>query len=208
MFRCVPDRIGIWKCWLWRRDENQRTLRKTSRSKGENHQSGFWTRALQSQIPNPIRPKFTLSIKDSRPIGHFRIPKALTFKMRLGAQPFLWKWVLFSWERKMISISKAEPLPSFWNRGPGELGNGLLVAIRANQEHIAWTDEWEYSKRVVVTYLSQKQLPVTIFLFSLINNGPGVYWYATHFYLNTKSVHSPWNNTWTHHKKVLEAGFL
>ena len=60
MFRCVPDRIGIWKCWLWRRDENQRTLRKTSRSKGENHQSGFWTRALRSQIPNPIRPKFTL----------------------------------------------------------------------------------------------------------------------------------------------------
>ena len=26
----------------------------------------------------------------------------------------------------MISISKAEHLTSFWNRGPGELGNGLL----------------------------------------------------------------------------------
>ena len=26
----------------------------------------------------------------------------------------------------MISISKAEHLPSFRNRGPGELGNGLL----------------------------------------------------------------------------------
>ena len=46
--------------------------------------------------------------------------------MRLGAQPFLWKWVLFAWEWKMISISKAEHLPSFWNRGPWELGNGLL----------------------------------------------------------------------------------
>ena len=46
--------------------------------------------------------------------------------MRLGTQPFLWKWVLFAWERKMISISKAEHLPSFWNRGPGELGNGLF----------------------------------------------------------------------------------
>ena len=52
--------------------------------------------------------------------------KTLTFKMRLGAQPFLWKWVLFAWEWKMISISKAEHLPSFWNRGPGELGNGLF----------------------------------------------------------------------------------
>ena len=61
-------------------------------------------------------------------IGHFRVPNTLTFKMRLGAQPFLWKWVLFAWEWKMISISKAEHLPSFWNRGPGELGNGLITA--------------------------------------------------------------------------------
>ena len=48
--------------------------------------------------------------------------KTLTFKMMLhmlGAEPFLWKWVLFAWEWKMISISKAEHLPSFWNRGPG-----------------------------------------------------------------------------------------
>ena len=42
--------------------------------------------------------------------------KTLTFKMMLhmlGAEPFLWKWVLFAWEWKMISISKAEHLPSF-----------------------------------------------------------------------------------------------
>ena len=29
----------------------------------------------------------------------------------------------------MISISKAEHLPSFWNRGLGELGNGLFSTI-------------------------------------------------------------------------------
>ena len=29
----------------------------------------------------------------------------------------------------MISISKAEHLPSFSNRGPGELGNGLLCVV-------------------------------------------------------------------------------
>ena len=46
--------------------------------------------------------------------------------MRPSAQPFLWKWVLFAWEWKIISISKAEHLTSFWYRGPGELGNGLL----------------------------------------------------------------------------------
>jgi len=73
-------------------------------------------------------------------IGHFRVPKTLTFKMRLGAQPFLCKWVLFAWEWKMISISKAEHLPSFWNRGlcgywtnkkeKRELGNGLFSLQR------------------------------------------------------------------------------
>ena len=47
-------------------------------------------------------------------IGYFRVPKTITFKMRLGTQPFLWKWVLFVWEWKMISISKAEHLS-----GPG-----------------------------------------------------------------------------------------
>ena len=60
-------------------------------------------------------------------IGHFRVPKTLTSKMRLGAQPFLWKRVLFAWESKMISISKAEHLPSYWNTGQGELRNGLLL---------------------------------------------------------------------------------
>ena len=55
-------------------------------------------------------------------IGHLRVPKTLTFKVRLSAQHFSWKWVLFAWERKIISISKAEHLTSFWYRGPGELG--------------------------------------------------------------------------------------
>ena len=47
--------------------------------------------------------------------------------MRPSAQPFLWKWVLFAWEWKIISISKAEHLTSFWNKGPREPGNGLLT---------------------------------------------------------------------------------
>ena len=52
-------------------------------------------------------------------IGHFRVPKTLTFKMRPSVQPFSWKWVLFAWEWKIISISKAEHLTSFLYRGPG-----------------------------------------------------------------------------------------
>ena len=50
--------------------------------------------------------------------------------MRPSAQPFLWKWVLFAWEWKIIFISTAERLTSFWYRGPGELGNGLFKPIK------------------------------------------------------------------------------
>ena len=35
---CIPDRIGVWKCWFLRRGENRRTRRKTSRSRVENQQ--------------------------------------------------------------------------------------------------------------------------------------------------------------------------
>ena len=60
-----------------------------------------------------------------------RLKNYLPFKMRLSAQPFLWKWVLFAWQWKMskiISISKAEHSTSFWFRGPGERGYGLLIS--------------------------------------------------------------------------------
>ena len=62
-----------------------------------------------------INSELVMQVRRQHPcaIGHFRVPKTLTFKMRLGTQPFLWKWVLFAWEWKMISISKAEHLP-FW----------------------------------------------------------------------------------------------
>ena len=33
MCPCVPNRIGIWKCWFLRRGENRSTRRKTSRTK-------------------------------------------------------------------------------------------------------------------------------------------------------------------------------
>ena len=31
-------------------------------------------------------------------LSHFRVPETLTFKTRLNAKLFLWKWVLFTWE--------------------------------------------------------------------------------------------------------------
>ena len=64
-------------------------------------------------------------------IGHFWVPKTLTFEMRPRAPPFLWKWVLFGWKWKFISKSKAEHLTSFWYSGPGEPGNGLFATLEA-----------------------------------------------------------------------------
>ena len=84
--------------------------------------------ASYREVPLKTEPESKLTKKFYK-VFHFRVPKTLTFKMRLGAQPFLWKWVLFAWEWKMISISKAEHLPSFWHRGPEELGTGLFADV-------------------------------------------------------------------------------
>ena len=47
-------------------------------------------------------------VKEFAPIGYFRVPKTLTFRMRPSAQAFLWKWPLFAREWKIMGISKAE----------------------------------------------------------------------------------------------------
>ena len=60
--------------------------------------------------------------------------------MRPSAQSFLQKWVLFAWEWKTISISKAEHLISFWYRGPGKLGNDLLDVMEWNEPYQPFQD--------------------------------------------------------------------
>ena len=66
---------------------------------------------------------------------HFQnAPKCTTFLMKMS----------FASEWKIISISNAEYLTSFWYRGPGKLGNGLLrifdtdclLARLAGQAHV------------------------------------------------------------------------
>ena len=63
-------------------------------------------------------------------IGHFRVPKTLSFKMRPSAQPFSWKWVLFAREWKIISIWKTEHVTSFSYRGPGGIRKWPIVQFR------------------------------------------------------------------------------
>ena len=58
-----------------------------------------------------------------REIGHFRVPKILSFKTRLSENKFCMRI-------KNILISMALHLASLWNRGLGQLWNGLLYTLR------------------------------------------------------------------------------
>ena len=74
--------------------------------------------------------------KKGEKLGHFQVPKTLTFKMRPSAKPFLWKWVLFVWEWKIISISKAVHLTSFWYRGPVNSEMAYRVHVTRSQSSL------------------------------------------------------------------------
>ena len=80
-------------------------------------QNTEWLYFLRSQFMFKIQTINCMQYSEPVVIGHFRVPKTLTFKMRPSAQPFLWKWLLFAREWKFLSISKAEQLTSFWYRG-------------------------------------------------------------------------------------------
>ena len=67
-------------------------------------------------------------------IGHFRVPKNLTFKARLSAKPLIWKWFLIMMQIKLIFTTKVSHLASFWKWDFLELGNGLLNTLLNNIE--------------------------------------------------------------------------
>ena len=84
---------------------------------------------------------------------HFRVQKTGTFKW---GQPFLWKWVLFAWEWKIIYLSKAEHLTSFWYRGRREnsemaYSQGRGVQMEAISEGMGgkWLFEVFFPGRVI-----------------------------------------------------------
>ena len=62
-------------------------------------------------------------------IGHFRVPKNLTFKARLSAKPLIWKWVLIMMQIKLIFRTKVSHLALFWKWNFLELRNGLLFCL-------------------------------------------------------------------------------
>ena len=84
----------------------------------------------------PRSPRLTVQFSGNRPLPSSKNPhfqneaRCTTFPVKMS---FIW----FAWEWKMISISKAELLPSFLNRGPGELGNGLLCCTIDVISHVS-----------------------------------------------------------------------
>ena len=61
-------------------------------------------------------------------IGHFRVPKTLTLKMRLGAQPFLWNEVYLHENEKWFPYQRLSTYPRFEKeaRGNTEMAHWLL----------------------------------------------------------------------------------
>ena len=76
--------------------------------------------------PPPRSAPGLLQCQKNRSIGHFRVPKNLTFTARLSAKPLIWKWFLIIMQIKIIFTTKVSHLASFWKWDFLELGNGLF----------------------------------------------------------------------------------
>ena len=101
---------GVAKCWL----------------------SSLWLMCSHStssqQMQRAIQQFTSLSMWVTL-IGHFRVPKNLTFKARLSAKPLIWKWFLIMMQIKLIFTTKVSHLASFWKWDFLELGNGLFNVL-------------------------------------------------------------------------------
>ena len=97
------------------------------------HPSVSWNRYCQTPLYGDLHNtdttdgQFALSLGKESPYIFYKfnwpLPSSKNPHFQNEAE---WKWVLFAWEWKIICISKAEHLTSFWYRGPGELGNGTF----------------------------------------------------------------------------------
>ena len=63
-------------------------------SKGSSELENVTSGSLQ------VRGLVQSTFEKNRPMYHFQVPKTLTFKTRISARPFSWKWLLFAWEWK------------------------------------------------------------------------------------------------------------
>ena len=74
-------------------------------------------------------------------IGHFRVPFCLSFKARLSAKPFLWKWLWFAWKwncmQNSFSYERFRPYTRFETEAQGnsEMAYSNHVMIQMGGYH-------------------------------------------------------------------------
>ena len=76
-------------------------------------------------------------------IGHFQVPKILTFRARLSAKPFLWKWVSIAWNYFHI--------------------NGLALNL-ALKQRLEATWKW-FGNGLLREPMTHRLLPITVFMY-------------------------------------------
>ena len=103
---------------------------------------------------NLIRRTKCPAFTQAQTIGHFRVPKNLTFKARLSAKPLIWKWFLIMMQIKLIFTTKVSHLASFWEWDFLELGNGLFTTLTAYmQSFIHENDNEAFSTQNIINIL-------------------------------------------------------
>jgi len=145
-------------------------------------------------------------------IGHFRVPKNLTFKARLSAKPLIWKWVLIMMQIKLIFTTKVSHLASFWKWDFLELGNGLLkvafwgyfLNVKVNWENIyqlPFLCTTETKLRVFQFKFLHRRIAITISFLRLFLSWFPRDTYA--YFWDCRSTQTSWNNVsqWINHWK-------
>ena len=79
--------------------------------------------------------------------------------MRLGTQPFLWKWDLFAWDWKMISISKAySTYPRFETEAMGNIVHHLETRLLLQYDKWRLVTRGVAGKGIFAQELERKRL--------------------------------------------------
>ena len=90
IFLCVPDQIGIWKCWFLRRGENRHTWRRTFQSTEKNLNNTLKFPHVDAGISAWTTPEC------KRPYTQIQ---ASAHNWNLGKFLFSFQKVLFPWNR-------------------------------------------------------------------------------------------------------------
>ena len=91
----------------------------------------YWTIKEGTQMKDGFAALIERQFNNATPWKHLRFPKPLTFKSRLSAKPFLWKWVHLHEIKKIHFRDNGFALSLALKQRLGAIGNGLLLNWRS-----------------------------------------------------------------------------